>query len=112
MFRGGWFVVMALLVAQAAAHASARAAVTADPGALADASMNGDVQAMESLLKAHADPNGRGAFGTPALHWRVHVDDLVGAKRLLKAGADPNELTERGVSPLTIAIANGNAEMV
>lgn len=74
--------------------------------------MNGDVRAMESLLKAHADPNVRGAFGTPALHWRVHVDDLAEAKRLLKAGADPNELTERGVSPLTIAIANGNAEMV
>ncbi len=64
------------------------------------------------LLKAHADPNARGAFGTPALHWRVHVDDLAEAKRLLKAGADPNGLTERGLSPLSIAINNGNAEMV
>jgi ankyrin repeat protein len=59
-----------------------------------------------------ADPNARGQFGTPALHWLVHVDDIAGAKQLLKAGADANGLTERGVSPLSLAIANGNAAMV
>jgi ankyrin repeat protein len=112
MFRGGWLAVMALLVAHMGAHASTRAALAAETGALADASMNGDQAGMQVLLKEHADPNARGAFGTPALHWRVHVDDVVGAKRLLKAGADPNELTERGVSPLSIAIANGNSDMV
>jgi ankyrin repeat protein len=58
------------------------------------------------------DPNARGAFGTPPLHLRVDVDDLDGARRLLKAGADANALTERGVSPLSLAIANGNAAMV
>jgi uncharacterized protein len=103
MFRGAWAVV-ALVVTHAA--------VGAEAGALADASMNGDLNAMHALLKAHADPNARGAFGTPALHWRVHVDDVVEAKRLLKAGADPNALTERGVSPLSIAVSNGNSEMV
>jgi ankyrin repeat protein len=104
MFRGGWSAVMALLVTQLA--------LGAQTSALADASMNGDLSAMHALLKQHADPNARGAFGTPALHWRVHVDDIVEAKRLLKAGADPNGLTERGVSPLSIAIANGNSAMV
>ena len=92
--------VMALLVVHAATGA--------ETGAVADAAMNGDVAVMYALLKRGADPNAHGTFGTPPLHWRVRVDDLDGAKRLLKAGADPNGLTERGVSPLSIAIANGN----
>jgi uncharacterized protein len=104
MLRGASITVIALLVAHAA--------VGAETGAVADAAMNGDVAVMSALLKQRADPNARGAFGTPALHWRVRVDDVAGAKRLLKAGADPNGLTERGVCPLSIAIANGDAEMV
>jgi ankyrin repeat protein len=59
-----------------------------------------------------ASPIAREQFGTPPLHWRVDADDLDGARRLLKAGADANALTERGVSPLSLAIANGNAAMV
>lgn len=58
------------------------------------------------------DPNARGAFGTPPLHWRVDADDLEGARTLLEAGADPDALTERGISPLGLAVANGNAAMV
>jgi uncharacterized protein len=99
---------MALLVAQATAHA----ALDETTAAVADAAMNGDLPVMYRLLKEGADPNARGYFGTPPLHWRVRVDDLEAAKRLLKAGADPNGLTERGVSPLSLAIANGNAQMV
>ena len=104
MLRWGWMAVIALLVAHTA--------IGAEAGALANASMNGDLPAMNALLKQRADPNERGWFGTPALHWRVHVDDLAETQRLLKAGADPNGLTERGVSPLSIAIANGNSEIV
>ncbi|HEY4340706.1 MAG TPA: ankyrin repeat domain-containing protein [Steroidobacteraceae bacterium] len=104
MLRCGWLTVTALLVTHAA--------LGAETGALANASMNGDLTAMRVLLQKGADPNARGWFGTPALHWRVHVDDLEGTKRLLAAKADPNGLTERGVSPLSIAIANGNADIV
>jgi ankyrin repeat protein len=104
MRRGASITVIALLVAPVA--------VRAQPSAVADAAMNDDRAAVFALLKHGADPNARGAFGTPPLHWRVRVDDLEAAKRLLKAGADPNGLTERGVRPLSIAIANGNAEMV
>jgi len=67
---------------------------------------------MLSLLKSGAGPDVPGAFGTPALHWRVDADDLAGARTLLKAGASANALTERGVSPLSLAIANGNTQMV
>ena len=58
------------------------------------------------------DANVRDRFGTPDLHWRVQVDDLPGARQLLKAGADANGTTERAVTPLALAIDNGNTEMV
>jgi ankyrin repeat protein len=83
-----------------------------EAGALADASMRGDVGAMRVLLRAGADPDQPGQFGTPALHWRVAADDLEGARRLIEGGADPEGLTERGMTPLGLAIANGNAPMV
>src|SRR6185369_8173548 len=57
--------------------------MAAAPGALADASMHGDLATMKSLLKAGADPNEAGQFGTPALHWRIDRDDLPAAKLLL-----------------------------
>jgi len=96
--------VLALLVT--------RLAGGAEPGAVAEAAMNSDLPTLYGLLKQGANPNAPGPFGTPALHWRVRVDDLETTQRLLKARADPNGLTERGVSPLTIAIANGNPAMV
>jgi ankyrin repeat protein len=100
----GAALVAALLLA-APLHAGARLS-------LADASMQGDVATMQALLKSGADPDARGQFGTPALHWRVDADDLEGARLLLKSGADANAVTERGISPLSIAIGNGNAAMV
>ena len=42
----------------------------------------------------------------------MDADDLEGARKLLKSGADANALTERGISPLSLAVANGNAAMV
>jgi ankyrin repeat protein len=120
--------VMAMLVAQVFVHTAALAAAPyavpaaasdAAPagnhggaGSVAEATMKGDLILMQALLKKGADPNARGPFGTPPLHWRVRVDDLTSTKRLLKAGADPNGLTERGVSALSLAISNGNPEMV
>jgi uncharacterized protein len=64
-----------------------------------------------TCLFAHQSPAGE-PFGTPALQWRVDADDLDGARALLKSGADANGVTERGITPLSLAIANGNAEMV
>src|SRR5688500_7084109 len=86
--------------------------VHASDTTLTDAAMRGDAARMEALLQAGADPNVAGQFGTPALHWRVEADDLAGVRRLLKAGADVNGQTERGITPLMLAIARGNAAMV
>jgi ankyrin repeat protein len=66
----------------------------------------------EAAASVHVDPNAPGQFGTPPLHYRVDADDLEGARKLLQAGADANGLTERGISPLSLAIANGNTAMV
>ena len=100
----GWLTLVALVVGHQAGAAT--------PAALAEASMHGDVATMKALLKGGAKPDAPGPFGTPALHWRVDVDDLQGVRLLLAAGASANALTERGISPLNLAIANGNAEMV
>jgi len=83
-----------------------------EAGALANASMLGDMADIRALIRSGADPNQPGQFGTPALHWRVSADDLDGARKMLEAGADPNGVTERGITPLGLAIANGNAAMV
>ena len=74
--------------------------------------MHGDLPAMKALLKSGSDPDAPGPFGTPALHWRVDMDDLSGARLLLQAGANAKALTDRGISALSLAIANGNVDMV
>jgi ankyrin repeat protein len=101
--QGGWLPIVALLAAQQVYAAA--------PGALAEASMRGDLPAMKTLLKSGSDPDTAGPFGTPPLHWRVDKDDLASARLLLQAGADANARTDRGISPLHLAIANGNADM-
>jgi ankyrin len=104
LLHGACWALAALFIAEAVCAAA--------PGALAEASMRGDLPAMKALLRNVPDPDAPGPFGTPALHWRVDMDDLNGARLLLQAGADANALTDRGISALSLAIANGNAAMV
>jgi uncharacterized protein len=99
-----WLIIAGMLVSAAAGAAT--------PGALADAAMRGDLPLVKALLKEGADPNVRGQFGTPALHWLVNTDNTAGVKLLLQSGADANALTERAVSALSLAVANGNAALV
>jgi ankyrin repeat protein len=91
---------------------AAMRSLAGEAGALANASMLGDMADIRALIRSGANPNEPGQFGTPALHWRVSADDLEGARRMLAAGADPDGVTERGITPLALAIANGNASMV
>ncbi len=102
--HAGLLTLVALVVA--------RQACAAAPGALAEASMHGDLAQVQALLKSGAEVNALGPFGTPALHWRVDAEDVAGARLLLKAGADANGRTDRDISALSLAIATGNAEMV
>jgi ankyrin repeat protein len=79
---------------------------------LADAAMNRDAAAVRALLAEGADANEPGAYGTPALHWAVRVEDRATAGLLLDAGADPDFTTPQGVAPLHLAIANRDGAIV
>jgi ankyrin repeat protein len=100
-----------LLAGLALVAGSAALAAEADPR-LPNAAMNRDLATVRALVAEGADPNTRGQYETPALHWLVRVDELGSVRLLLEAGADPNGLTGHGVTPLSLAIANGNPAMV
>jgi ankyrin len=79
---------------------------------LPTAAMNRDLDTVRALLAEGVDPDTRGQFETPALHWLVRVDEVDSSRRLLEAGADPNGKTGHGVTPLSLALQNGSAAMV
>jgi ankyrin repeat protein len=86
------------------------------PGSrLADAARDRDMETVRSLLKPglpKAEVNAEGVDGTPALHWVVRLDDIETAGLLLRAGADATLANRYGVTPLSLACANGNTEMI
>lgn len=80
---------------------------------LADAAMQGDKDAVRSLIEQKADVNGAQGDGSTALHWAAYKDDIAMAQMLLKAGANVNAATRIGpVTPLFMACKNGNAAMI
>jgi len=72
----------------AALMAGACFAGTSGDAKLADAAMNQDAQAVQSLLKLHADVNAPQADGTTALHWAARWNDVEMTDLLLAAGAN------------------------
>ena len=79
---------------------------------LPNAAMNRDIATVRALLGENVDPDTRGQYDTPALHWLVRVDELETVRLLLQAGADPNGVAGHGVTPLSLAINNGSPAMV
>ncbi|MGH9145303.1 MAG: ankyrin repeat domain-containing protein [Vicinamibacterales bacterium] len=74
--------------------------------------MKRDTIAVRALLAQGVDVNAPGSDGTPALHWLVRVDELETARQLTRAGADATRADRYGVTPLSLACANGNAAMI
>ena len=78
---------------------------------------------LEELLQSVSDvmfPDGQGRAvslashgydGDTALHVFARRDDIVSAKVLLEAGAEPNARGEMEDTPLQVAITQGNAEL-
>jgi ankyrin repeat protein len=62
--------------------------------------------------KAATDVNAREVDGTTALHWAVRADNAEETRRLLRAGARPDVTNRYGVTPLSLAAANGNAAIL
>jgi ankyrin repeat protein len=64
-----------------------------------------------AVLPAFAQEAPAGDGSTP-LHWAAYRNDLAGADRLLRAGANVNAATDLGVTPLWAASLNGTGALV
>jgi ankyrin repeat protein len=84
----------------------------ASEGGLIDAVRSRDVQSVRALLEQRADVNAPQGDGATALHWAAHVDDLVIADLLIRAGARPGAANDVGATPLHLACTNRSAPMV
>jgi uncharacterized protein len=94
------------------AVATPRASDAAGDTPLIAAVRNGDVQAVQTLLKKRVDVNGRQGDGATALHWAAHLDDLKTAQLLIRAGARAGMTDDAGATPLYLACTNRSAAMV
>ena len=76
------------------------------------AAQEGDIPAIQSLIRGTADVNAARADGTTALFWAVFHDNMPAVDMLLDAGADTNAADDYGVTPLFMACVNRDAELV
>src|SRR5690242_983040 len=80
---------------------------------LTDAAMQGDKDAVRTLLKQKVDLNAAHGDGATALHWAAYNDDIELVKMLLAAGANVKASTREGaITPLFMACTNGNAAII
>jgi ankyrin repeat protein len=80
--------------------------------ALLSAVKNGDITAVQSLVRNAAEINSAGPDGTTPLHVAVLRNDADSVDLLLRAGASARATTRYGVAPLYLACVNGNASII
>ena len=80
---------------------------------VADAAMQGNTQAVRSLLSAGADVNATQGDGMTALHWAAVRGDVEIAEALISAGANVAATSRLGAyTPLLLASKSGSAPMI
>jgi hypothetical protein len=79
---------------------------------LMQAAMDGDRNAMRSLLDSGVNVNEKNERGDTALLWAVNRQSIDLATLLLERGADPNVQESHGVTPLMLAANMGQMPMV
>ena len=100
------YSVMAALALTVLIHAAPSAPV-------ADAAMQGNKDAVRSLLKQAADVNAAQGDGMTALHWAAMKDDADLVQTLLFAGANVRATTRIGsYTPLILAAKNGSGSVI
>ncbi len=73
--------------------------------ALVDAACSGDVEGVQRLVKAGADPNAEGLLGMTPLGWSIGCENFRGFRALLDAGADPEKTFDEGkYAPLSTSV--------
>ena len=98
-----------VLAAAAVMVLSSAVAFAAAGAPVIDAVKSGNVEAVRAALLKRADVNLAEADGMTALHWAARNNDLVSARLLLRAGANPDALDSQGRAPAQWA--NGNASI-
>ena len=101
--RSGKWVQFVLAICLAAA-----ASWAADLRVL-DAVKRRDAKAFDILMAQKADIDAKAPDGATALSWAVFLDLQDMAEKLIAAGAKVNTANDYGETPLTLALANGNA---
>jgi len=86
--------------------------IAAASSPIADAAMNGDKAALESLLREKADVNASQGDGATAMQWAAYQDDVEIAGLLIRAGADVKSANREGATPLQLAALNGSPAMI
>lgn len=78
------------------------------------AALENDVQKVDALLAAGADPNARDLEGFTALHFAAQQWSVEAAQILLDRGADVDPVNKYGNSPLWTAVFNskGRGELI
>jgi ankyrin repeat protein len=79
---------------------------------VADAAMNGDQAALETLLRQKADVNVAQGDGATAIQWAAYEDNPEMAQMLIAAGANVKAANREGATALSLAALNGSAAMI